>query len=256
MSWFAQLPLGLRIILVLLAATVLVYATYQFALNRAVPELSVAKARIKTQKAEILSLTSRLDTNRRRREVAEQEASVMRKANQLLRETESNRQAELNRLQTELDFYRRLAGTSGTQSGLAIYHLELSPTASDRVFHFILTLTQNLRRSAIVSGKVRIDVEGTLEDQFFSLPWSQVTDGNQPEPAFRFKYFQQLEGYLELPERFEPARLLLSLEVNGQKKPVARTFDWQQLTASPESSAQVSSPNLELENELSQSVPD
>jgi hypothetical protein len=256
MSWFTQLPLSLRIAFALLVATGLVYATYQLALNRAVPEFSAAKARIKTQKAEIRSLTSRLETNRTRREVAEQEASVMRKANQLLRETESNRQAELNRLQTELDFYRRLAGTSGTQSGLAIYHIELSPTASDRVFHFVLTLTQNLRRSAITSGNVRFDVEGTLGDRLLSLPWSQVTDGNQPEPVFRFKYFQQLEGYLELPERFEPSRLLVSLEVKGQKKPVRRNFEWKQLVAHTEPSPEANSGNLELEKELPQSVPD
>jgi len=231
MSWITHSPRGLRIAAIVLALTGLVFATYRLTLFQAVPQLSVAKARIKAQKAEIRSLTSRLESSRTRREVAEQEASVMRQANQLLRESESSRQAELNRLQTELDFYQRLAGTSGTQTGLAIYHLELTPTGSDRVFHFVLTLTQNLRRSAIVSGNVRFDVEGTLDDRFLSLPWSRITDGNEPEPAFRFKYFQQLEGFLSLPERFEPSRLMVSLEAKGQSKPVRRDFDWKQLTA-------------------------
>jgi len=230
MSWITHLPRNLRIVVVLLALAGLVYATYRVTLIQAAPQLAAAKARIKSQKAEIRSLTSRLESSRTRREVAEQEASVMRQANQLLRETESDRQAELNRLQTELDFYQRLAGASGTQSGLAVYHLALTPTGSDRVFHYVLTLTQNLRRSSIVSGSVRFEIEGTLDDRLVKLPWSRLTDGSEPQPQFRFKYFQQLEGYLALPERFEPSRLLISLETRGQSKPVSRDFDWKRLT--------------------------
>jgi hypothetical protein len=222
-----------------------------------VPELSAAKTRIKTQQAEIQSLTSRLAASKVRQQVAEQEARVMRQANQMLRADESTRHAELNRLQTELDFFQRLAGTSGTQSGLAIYHLELSPTGSGRVFRFVLTLTQNLRRSAIISGNVRFDLEGILQDRPLTLPWSQITDGSQPEPAFRFKYFQQLDGYLALPERFEPSHLLVSLEVKGQSKPVRRSFDWKELTApaGPAAETSTSSQAGELEKELPESTP-
>jgi len=237
------LPSSLRLAVALLALTGLVYATYRLTLYQAVPELSAAKARIKAQKAEIRSLSKRLQSSKAQQQVSEQEAHVMRQANQLLRETESSRQAELNRLQTELDFYQRLAGTSGTQSGLAIYHLELNNTGSERIYRFVLTLTQNLRRSAIVSGKVRFDVEGTLRDRLLSLPWSGVTDGNEPEPTFRFKYFQQLERYLEFPEEFEPTRVQVSLEVKGQKKPVTRSFDWKQLTAPDEQTAEESGQN-------------
>ena len=177
----------------------------------------------------------------------------MRRANQLLREEESNRQAEINRLQGELDFYQRLAGTSGAQDGLAVYHLELGPTGSERVYHFVLTLTQNLRRSAIISGTVRLDLEGTLDDRPLSLPWAKVTDGSQPAPTFRFKYFQQLEGYLALPEDFRPSRLQVTLEAKGQSKPVNRSFDWNALTAAASSSSATTAATpepLTLEQEL------
>jgi hypothetical protein len=258
MSWCQRhLPQSVVAIAALLAVIGLIYAAHVLTLSRAVPELSTAKTRIKTQQAEIRSLTSRLEASKVRQQVAEHEARVMRQANQMLREDESNRHAELNRLQTELDFFQRLAGTSGTQSGLAIYHLELSPTGSGRVFRFVLTLTQNLRRSAIISGNVRFDLEGILQDRPLTLPWSQITDGSQPEPAFRFKYFQQLDGYLALPERFEPSHLLVSLEVKGQSKPVRRSFDWKELTApaGPAAETSTSSQAGELEKELPESTP-
>lgn len=258
LSWCKRhLPQSLLVSAALLAVIGLLYAAQVLTLSRAAPELSAAKTRIKTQQGEIRSLTSRLEASQVRQQVAEQEARVMRQANQMLREDESNRHAELNRLQTELDFFQRLAGTSGTQSGLAIYHLELSPTGSGRVFRFVLTLTQNLRRSAVISGNVRFDLEGTLEDRPLSLPWSRLTDDSQPEPVFRFKYFQQLDGYLALPERFKPSHLLVSLEVKGQSKPVRRSFDWKELTAvvGPAAPTSASGQSGELEKELPESRP-
>ena len=206
------------------------YAAYSVTLTTALPQLSNAKMRIKTYKSEIKSLTLRLEASQAQLQVAEQEAAVMRRANQLIREDESNRQAELNRLQGELDFYQRLAGVSGTQAGLAVYQLELNPTGSSRVFHFLLTLTQNLQRSGITSGTARVEVEGTLGDKPVTLPWSRLTDGKKPQPEFSFKYFQQLDGFILLPEGFTPSQVRITLEARGQSgKPVSRSFDWSKL---------------------------
>jgi hypothetical protein len=97
------------------------------------------------------------------------------------------------------------------------------------VFQFILTLTQNIQRASMISGRVRIDIEGTLDNRPVNLRWAQISDGETPEPAFRFKYFQQLEGYLVLPDGFNPLRISLTLESKNQRKPVVRTFDWANL---------------------------
>ena len=81
----------------------------------------------------------------------------------------------------------------------------------------------------MVSGRVRIDIEGILDNRPVNLRWAQISDGEAPEPAFRFKYFQQLEGYLVLPDGFDPVRISLTLESKSQRKPVVRTFDWASL---------------------------
>lgn len=178
---------------------------------------------------ELNLLAERNANSQARLAVLEQETEVVRKANRLLREEEAGRQAEINRLRTELDFYSRLAGTGGEQTGLAVYQVELTRTDSPQVFRFILTLTQNIRRASIVSGKASLDVEGTLEDRPVTLYWSQLTEGTTIDNAFRFKYFQQLEGYLTLPESFSPNRLIVSLDVKGQRKSLTSGFDWQEL---------------------------
>jgi hypothetical protein len=205
---------------------VLLLVTWQIARPRPQPEATALREDVRFLSAELAAVKERLDRTQARLAVVAGEADVLRQANRLLRAQESNRQADLNTLQSELDFYRRLAGTGGEQSGLDVYRAELVPTGSARVYQFELTLTQNIRRASIITGRARIDVEGTLEDRPVTLYWSQLGDGDTPEPAFRFKYFEQLEGYLALPENFLPTRLVVTLESKDQRNPVQRSYEW------------------------------
>jgi len=205
--------------------SVLLFVTWQLASGPPEPAAEELKSNVAFLSGEVEALKERLDRAQAREAVLAREADVLRQANRLLREQESERQAEQSTLQSELDFYRRLAGTGGAQTGLDVYRAELLATGSERVFQFALTLTQNIRRASIITGRVRIDVEGTLEDQPVTLYWSQL-GGDEPEPGFRFKYFQQLEGYLSLPESFQPIQLVVTLEAKGSRNPVQRSFDW------------------------------
>lgn len=207
----------------------LLFVTWQIASQPVTPVQKQLRGEVEFLSGELAAVNQRMNRLAARNAVLEQETDVLRQANRLLREQESSRQAALNQQQSELDFFRRLAGTGGAQSGLDVYHAELLATDSERVFRFILTLTQNIRRASIVSGRVRIDVEGTMEDRPVTLYWSRISDGETPEPAFRFKYFQQLEGYLTLPGGFSPTRLILTLEAGDRRKPVQRSYAWNTL---------------------------
>lgn len=208
---------------------VLLFVTWQLATPTVPPSDEDLQKDREFLVTELSAVKERLERARARQAVLEREADVLRQANRLLREQETARQAEFDALQSELDFYRRLAGTGGAQTGLDVYRAELLRTGSDRVFQFVLTLTQNIRRASIIAGRARIDVEGTLEDRPVTLHWAQLSDGSAAEPAFRFKYFQQLEGYLALPEGFIPTRLRITLEAKDQRSPVQRTYGWDTL---------------------------
>jgi hypothetical protein len=220
-------------LLTIVFTSVLLFVVYQLAVSETSPGMLELEEQNEFLSLELARLAEHHDRNLARLAVLEQETEVMRKANGLLREEETQRQAETSRLQAELDFYRRLTGTGGEQTGLAVYQVELSPTDSPVVFQFVLTLTQNIRRASIISGKASLDVEGTLDNRPVTLYWSQLSDGATAETAFRFKYFQQLEGYLTLPENFSPTRLVVSLKVKDQRKPVNSSFDWQELIIEP-----------------------
>ncbi len=207
----------------------LLLAGWWFVDSRSTPDVKALRKQARFLAADLESMKEQLDRTRARLAVVEQEAQVLRQANLLLRKDESDRRAELGRIQSELEFYGKLAGTGGAISGLDLYRVEIIPTDSDRVFQFVLTLTQNIRRAAIISGQARIDIEGTRKDRPVTLHWSQLSDGEVPVPEFRFKYFQQLEGYLTLPEDFSPTRLLVTLEAKDRKPAVKRDFSWTEL---------------------------
>jgi hypothetical protein len=226
---FSKIRFTEAMVLTIAVTTVLLFIVWQLASTKVVPESEDLQNEVRFLSGELASIKDRLRRIQARQVIVEREADILRQANHLLREHESERQAELGQLQSQLDFYSRLAGTGGTQSGLDIYRAEVIPTESARVFQFILTLTQNIRRAAIISGRARVDIEGTMDDRPVTLYWSQVSDGETPEPSFRFKYFQQVEGYLTLPEGFSPTRLLVTLEAKGQRKPVIRNYNWNEL---------------------------
>lgn len=218
-------------VVTVLVALVLLFVTWQIASRPVTPEAARLQQDVDFLSSELAALNDRMNRIQARNAVLERETDVLRQANRLLREQESSRQATLNQQQSELDFFRRLAGTGGAQTGLDVYHVDIIPTASDRVFQFVLTLTQNIRRASIISGRVRIDIEGTVEDRPVTLYWSRISDGDTPEPSFRFKYFQQLEGYLTLPAGFEPTRLKLTLEPASNRRAVLRNYEWQELSS-------------------------
>jgi hypothetical protein len=217
------------LLLKILLSLAILYAVHDISVRWAQPELEAKKVRIRALRAEVKELGRRVESSRVRQKVAERQVEVLRQANNLLRQEESNRQAEMQRLQGEVDFYQRLAGTSGSQEGLAVYQLELQTTSSPQVYRFVLTLTQNLRRSAIISGTASLELEGTRDDKAITLKWKDLSTDNAGRPEFRFKYFQQLDGYLTIPEDFQPERVRVTLKAKGSRQTPGRDFSWTDL---------------------------
>jgi hypothetical protein len=217
------------IVVTFTVVVVLLFVVWQVAATKIAPDAKTLQKQVQFLSSDLELIKDNLKRAKARQVVLEKEVDVLRQANRLLRKYESDRQTELGRLQSEVDFFSRLTKTGGTLSGLELYRAEVIPTESDRVFQFILTLTQNIRRASIISGTAKVGVEGTIEDRQVTLRWAQLSDGKTPEPDFRFKYFQQLEGYLTLPEGFNPTRLLVTLEESGKKSPIIRYYNWYEL---------------------------
>lgn len=214
---------------IVLAATLVLLLAYVGGKRYVGKELIKARAQIELLEAELETAQSGADSDKTNNAVAVQEAAVLQAANNLLRESERKRQDEIASLKADLAFYRRLGGASGSQAALAIHHVELRRTGSPRVFELVFTLTQNIRWASVIAGDVNLSIDGIKGGKAVHLNESQLLAENTAKLQFEFKYFQQLERLITLPEGFQANYLTLTLDTKDASKNVEQTISWQEL---------------------------
>lgn len=229
--------------LIVLPATIMCLAIFYLGKYYVADELIYANYHLTALQLDLQEALEQLEAEQAKVAVAEREADVLRRANALLRESERERQDEIANLQADLAFYRRLGGASGSQAPLAVHHLELQHTQSPRVFQLIVTLTQNLRWAAVISGSVHLGLDGIQDGVAVHLTEEQLLPESSQPMDFQFKYFQQLEQLITLPEGFEPNRLTIRLQSRGLQSPVEQSVDWLDMFNRPGSSLPVKNAN-------------
>jgi len=215
--------------LIVLPAVTIILSIFYFNRYFVVDELIHSNNRVRTLQHELQASLEELEKVKARATVAETEADVIRQANALLRTSERDHQDEIAGLQADLAFYRRLGGANGSQAPLAVHYLELQPTQSPRVYRIIFTLTQNLRWAAVISGRIELGVDGIRNGVAQHLTEKQLLAESAEPLSFQFKYFQQLERLITLPEDFEASRLTIRLKSGSLRTPVEQSTEWQSL---------------------------
>ena len=213
--------------LVALPATLIMLSIFYFSKYFVADELIYANYQVRALKSDLQTALERLETEKSRSAIAEREADVVRRANALLRASERERQDEITSLRADLAFYRRLGAANGSQAPLAVHHVELESTQSPRVFRIIFTLTQKLRWAAVISGKIELGVDGIQHGVAQHLTQQQLLAESSDPLNFQFKYFQQFERLITLPEDFEANKLTIRLRPKNLRTPIEQSMGWQ-----------------------------
>jgi hypothetical protein len=149
---------------------------------------------------------------------------ISRAANTELQTTLAEREEEISGLRADVAFYERLVGATGQRKGLKVHEATFRQEEGGG-WKYIVTLTQNLNRGVISGGEMRFSVEGVKDGKLSTIGWNQLLQkpsaGGQ---KYSFRYFQQLEGNVMLPQGFTPQRVNVSLRGGGQS--VDQKFDW------------------------------
>lgn len=169
---------------------------------------------------------------RARSEKLSQEVSTLRRSDQISRDanrdlerTLAERDEEIAGLRADIAFYERFVGATGQRRGLSVHDLEMRLQGGD-AWHFVATLTQNVNRGAVNSGRITLALEGTRNDKLERLSWSTLRkQTNAPGLGYSFKYFQQVEGEVMLPAGFKPLRVTVRLVPEGGSA-VEQSFPW------------------------------
>ena len=83
---------------------------------------------------------------------------------------------------------------------------------------------------------MQLEVDGVRGAKLSALGWKDLKQDQQAAPIkFQFKYFQQLDGSLMLPDGFQPNRVTVSAKSEGGEE-VRQAFAWRDALAAGASS--------------------
>jgi len=140
--------------------------------------------------------------------------------------------APVSQAYTSVSFYERFVAGTAPRHGLGVQALQLR-NEGGRAWHFTATLTQTATRDAPNRGTLTLAVEGSRGGRMQRLDWAAL----RQQPAapgidYAFKYFQQVEGDLLLPQGLQPIRVTVRLQPE-RGEAVEQSFTWRDAAAAP-----------------------
>lgn len=223
----AYRPWRYRIAIALLLA--LAIAAVAYAYNRGLTDGGYFYGEARAEREQMETRLAQADeTEQRLREqvaVLARAQEVGQAARENLRQDLLGLQDEIQDLREELAFYRGIVSPEDGQRGLKIQDFSLAPGDGPRQFTYSLMLIQALTHDRRVEGRVELSVLGRMDGESHRLELADVAD--REELAFSFRYFEGLDGVIELPEGFEPGQVELRVRPSGRNRsPLDERFDW------------------------------
>ncbi|MDO6444104.1 MULTISPECIES: DUF6776 family protein [unclassified Marinobacter] len=135
-------------------------------------------------------------------------------------------------LKSDLTFYKNIMAPSETSKGLQVDRFTLASDRQAGAYNFKLVLTQVGNNKSYISGLVAVNIIGMRDDEKEVIALRDLSQEIEDLGVkFRFRYFQDVEGKLALPDDFEPLEVQVVAQAEGRKSSQAeRTFDWDDLT--------------------------
>jgi len=172
-------------------------------------------------------LEKRIELLREDKAVLERAAQIERKAYNELDTTLKILQAEILEHKEELAFYRGIVSPKDSSSGLYLQNFFLTQNGDTRNYRYKVVLTQVLKNSRLVTGKVKLEFDGLLNGEPKTLELKSITAKKVRDLNYRFKYFQNVEGAVEFPERFSLLRVKVQILPRGrQRDMIEKTIEW------------------------------
>ena len=125
-------------------------------------------------------------------------------------------------------FYRGIISPKDGARGLRVQDLKVSKGKDERHYNLRLVLVQAMQHDRSVKGQVDFILEGAEDGVSTTYNLAQLLPENETASwPFAFRYFQDFDRELVLPEGFSPQKI--NVEVISNTKSVASvklSFDW------------------------------
>lgn len=211
-----------------IAALLLLYVMYEWGRFEGGYSKFAEIQRRRELTAQIETLTQENEKLRGQVAAGELSRNVDNKAYADVEKTLADLQAQVLKHREELTFYRGIVSPEDGIGGLRIQRFQVLPGGADLHYRLRLVLVQSMRQDAVVSGSVSIQIEGTRDNRPVQVALTEAggttrADGLLP---FQFRYFQNLEQDIVLPQGFEPRAVTVEVR-SARLQPVRESYPWQ-----------------------------
>ncbi len=137
-------------------------------------------------------------------------------------------QAKIQEQRAAIAFYRGIVSPADGNKGLRVQDLKLTRGKAEREYNIRLVLVQALQHDRKVSGSVNLTIDGDQDGVDKTYTYAQLLpEESEPGWAFSFRYFQDFERQVILPDGFTPQRV--NIEVQSQTRSIAsiaESYSW------------------------------
>ena len=180
-------------------------------------------------------LTADLTVNARRLAELEQQSvnatvqeEIRTSALEMVRKELADRQQTIAELEEGLHFYRSLMAPQELAQGLSIRSIDLIETSVQGRYQFRLLVQQSVPKHELLQGSLQVELVGDRDGTEVRIELSELSEQvPNPEIRLRFKYFQAIDGVMDLPAGFTPLRFEAVARANKPRKAeFKKSFDW------------------------------
>ena len=187
--------------------------------------------------ARIRSLEAENEKQARGLEAAETARRVDREGYAQVERSLGDMQSQIARLNQDLSFYRGLVQPESLIH-VKVQQMQIIPDTVAGQFHLKFVLMQTGKPDKEVTGNAAITLDGLLAGKPMSLSYAQVSPNHRVSLAYSFKYFQEYNEPIELPQGFEPTRVGVEIRSSRDSNHSSRqAFVWKAQGMSVETEA-------------------
>ncbi len=155
--------------------------------------------------------------------------SVMdRHAQDEVANTIRSQREKIIQLEQDIVFYRQVVSPDSDEKGMVIGQMDINATAVPRRFRYRAVMRQYGVEDSTLVGYVNINIIGYRDGERQVIPLRDLTDDeNQLDIKLGYRYFQNIEGELVIPEGFVPDQIhVAAVSTSPIEKRLNENFSW------------------------------
>jgi cell division protein FtsB len=216
-----------RLVILVLAA-VGGYLVYEFGRIQAGYDLVDAASERRAYEQRIDALDDEISALKEQVALLETHREIDREAYREVEASLTELQAKIQEQRDAIAFYRGIVSPADGSKGLRVQDLKLTRGKNEREYNIRLVLVQALKHDRKVSGNVNLSIEGDLDGVETTFSFAELLpEEAEATWAFSFRYFQDFNRQVVLPDGFTPQRVKVEVESRTRSiSSIEESFAW------------------------------